>query len=334
MAHLSEHDQHLRAALAERYAIERQLGQGAFATVFLARDLRHDRPVAIKLLHAHYAESDAERRFHREIGLLGRLQHPNILPLHDSGRVLDQVFYVVPYVEGRSLRDRLDQERQLAIDDVVCIAREIADALAYAHRKGVIHRDIKPENILLSSTHAIVADFGVAFALDDGADRRLTRSGGGSPGTPLYMSPEQLAGRDVDARSDIYSLGLVVYEMVTGAPPFTGPGAMARRFTEVAPSCASVRAGVPEALERVIASALAFAPDDRFVTAEAMARALDDATRPDAQIVPVRPAPAFQLPPRAGVARLIGREADLANVTTLLSRSRLVTLVGPGGVGK
>jgi predicted ATPase len=325
----------LRHALADRYTIERELGHGSFATVFLGSDLRHDRLVAIKLLKPQYATGEHERRFGREIRLLARLQHPHILPLLDSGQVLDMLYYVVPYAREHSLGDRIERERQLPIDDVIRIACEVADALDYAHRNGVIHRDIKPENILLSDAHAILADFGIAFAADPAAGERLTRSSLGGIGTPLYMSPEQFAsGREADARSDIYSLGCVMYEMLTGTPPCVGTGAVMRRFTEPAPSCFGARPDVPAALDRIIATALAADPEERFNTAGLLARALEGLGRrsEDPGALPSESAAPGVL--EVTSSRLIGRESELVMLGTLLKTNRLLTLVGPGGIGK
>ena len=265
----------LRAALAGRYDIERELGKGAFATVYLAHDLRHDRRVAVKVLNVDARSGIPEMRFLREIKLLARLQHPNILPLHDSGHVLDLLFYVMPYVAGESLRERLGRERRMEIAAAVCIGREVADALAYAHRAGIIHRDIKPENILLSGAHPIVADFGIARVVDGVRIRQLTQTGFGSPGTPAYMSPEQmLGGAELDARSDIYSLGCVVYEMLGGQAPFSGPSGFARRFTEAPPSVRALRHDVPEHTDAAIRRAMARLPEERYATADELAEAL------------------------------------------------------------
>jgi serine/threonine-protein kinase len=266
----------LQASLADRYRIERELGRGGMATVYLAHDLRHDRPVALKVLHPELARVLGPERFLREIRLSARLQHPHILVVHDSGDADGQFWFTMPYVEGETLRSRLLREQQLPVSDALRITREVADALHYAHQHGVIHRDIKPENILLSGPHALVADFGIARALAPESDQRLTESGF-SLGTPQYMSPEQaLAERDLGPRTDIYSLGCVLYEMLTGEPPYTGPtpqAVLAKRLSEPVPH---VRTGreVPPALERAVTRALARSPADRFSTAAEFAAAL------------------------------------------------------------
>src|SRR5256714_15310465 len=204
----------LRAALRGHYDSERELGQGAFATVYLARDLKHERKVAIKVLHADPTSDIGELRFIREIRLLARLQHPNILALHDSGHVETLLYYVMPYIGGDTLRDRIDAEKQLPVEVACNIARDVADALSCAHGQGIIHRDIKPENILLSAGHPILADFGIARVIDLAGVRQLTRTGVASPGTPAYMSPEQLMGdKEPDGRSDTYMPGSVLFQM-------------------------------------------------------------------------------------------------------------------------
>ena len=233
----------LQEGLAGRYTVERELGRGGMAAVFLARDLRHDRLVALKVLHPELAMSIGTDRFAREIRFAARLQHPHILPVHDSGDVPGTggqptlLWFSMPYIDGESLRERLARDRQLPLAEAIRMTREVADALDYAHRQGLIHRDIKPENILLSGGHALVADFGVARALarDTGAHAALTGTGL-AIGTPAYMSPEQATGdQSLDHRSDIYSLGAVLYEMLAGEPPFGGPTAqaiLARVLTE------------------------------------------------------------------------------------------------------
>ena len=230
----------LARGLADRYRLERELGRGGMATVYLAQDLKHDRPVALKVLLPELAASLGPDRFQREIRLAARLQHPHILTVHDSGETAGQLWFTMPFVEGESLRDRLRRERQLPVEDALRITREAAQALQYAHDHGVVHRDIKPENLLLTKDgNTLVADFGIARAV--AGDEHLTQTGM-SVGTPAYMSPEQASGdKALDARTDIYSLGAVLYEMLAGEPPFTGPTAqaiIAKRFTgEVPRAC-------------------------------------------------------------------------------------------------
>ncbi len=267
----------LELAFANSYVIEREVGRGGMATVYLGRDVRHNRPVAIKVLHPELAASMGSDRFLREIRLAATLQHPHILGLYDSGDAGGLLYYVMPFVEGESLRDRLDREKQLPIDDALQIAREAASALAYAHSKGIVHRDIKPENVLLADGHAIVMDFGIAHAAQDAGAEKLTQTGM-SVGTPLYMSPEQAAGeRDLDGRSDIYSLGCVLYEMLIGEPPFRGPTALAilaRHSMEAVPSLQIVRNTVPDEVEDAVMCALAKAPADRYANATQFEKAL------------------------------------------------------------
>jgi TolB-like protein/Tfp pilus assembly protein PilF len=272
--------EHLRVILADHYRIERELGRGGMATVYLAEDLKHGRRVALKVLRPEVSHAFGADRFHREIGIAGRLQHPHILSLHDSGDAGGTLYYAMPFVKGESLRARLSRETQLDVTEAVGIASEVADALAYAHAAGVLHRDIKPENILLSAGHAIVADFGIARALDQAGADRLTETGL-TLGTPSYMSPEQASGSQVlDARSDLYALGCVLYEMLAGEPPFGGPTAqavLARHALDPVPSLRTVRSTIPTALEGVVTKALAKVPADRFATVEQFHRALASA---------------------------------------------------------
>ncbi|HEX3233101.1 MAG TPA: protein kinase [Gemmatimonadales bacterium] len=266
----------LRDALADRYVIERELGRGGMAVVYLAQDLRHDRPVALKILLPELAATLGPERFQREIRLAARLQHPHILTVHDSGETAGQLWFTMPFVEGESLRDRLRRERQLPVDDALRIATEAARALDYAHHHGVVHRDIKPENILLTQDGStLVADFGIARAL--GGNDGLTQTGF-AVGTPAYMSPEQAAGdRSLDPRTDLYSLGSVLYEMLAGEAPFTGPTAQAiaaKRLTEPPPSVRAVRPTVPPAVDEAIRKALAPVAADRFATVGQFAQAL------------------------------------------------------------
>ncbi len=250
----------VQAALAGGYTIERELGRGGMATVYLARDLKHSRPVAIKVLAPELAAALGRERFLREIETAARLTHPHILPLHDSGEADGFLYYVMPYIEGESLRDRLNREGQLPIEDAVTITGEVATALSYAHSRDVVHRDVKPENILLSEGQAIVADFGIAGAIDAAGGGKLTRTGL-VLGTPAYMSPEQGAGeRALDGRSDVYSLGCLLYEMLAGEPPFTGPTAqaiIAKRFTDPVPSVRRLRETVSVPMDQAIVKALA-----------------------------------------------------------------------------
>lgn len=248
----------LRENLVGRYSVEREIGSGGMATVFLARDIKHDREVAIKVLHPDLSASIGADRFEREIKLAAKLHHPHILGLYDSGIAADLLYYVMPFVRGESLRDRITREGMLPIDDAVRITLEVCDALGYAHAQGVVHRDIKPENILLSGDHALIADFGIARAATGAGQQKLTQTGM-AVGTPVYMAPEQSTGDTVGPTADLYSLGCMLYEMLAGEPPFTGPNAMAimaRHLMEQVPSVRVVRSAVPEELEHVIFIAL------------------------------------------------------------------------------
>jgi len=331
----------LSAALADRYRIEREVGQGGMATVYLAHDIKHNRKVALKVLRPDLAHAIGPERFLNEIETTANLRHPHILPLYDSGRAVGRVdgltagdvdaaaeqpaakpsnrqaeeflYYVMPFVEGESLRDRLNRERQLPLDEALRIAREVADALSYAHSRGVIHRDIKPENILLEHGHAVVADFGIARAVDAAGGDRLTETGM-AIGTPTYMSPEQAAGeRDLDGRSDQYALGCVLHEMLAGQPPFTGPtveSVIHQHLTVAPPPVTQLRPGVPAEIAGALQRALAKTPADRFNAVAQFADALGAASRHASDIVapPVRRRP----PQRrailavAGAALLLG----------------------------
>jgi len=267
----------LRVALADRYAVERELGRGGMAAVYLATDLRHERAVAIKVLQAELGSALGPERFLREIKTTARLTHPHILPLLDSGEADGLLFYVMPYVEGESLRERLQKQKQLPLEVALRIAREVAEALSYAHEQGVIHRDIKPANILLEADHAAVADFGIAQAIDVAGGERLTETGI-AVGTPAYMSPEQAGGgEELDGRSDLYSLGCVLYEMLAGVPPFAGATAQSllrQHLVADPPSVTAIRPTVPEWVADAISRALAKAPADRFETTTEFAAAL------------------------------------------------------------
>jgi TolB-like protein/Flp pilus assembly protein TadD len=269
----------LRSELAGRYTIERELGRGGMATVFLAHDLRHDRPVALKVMHPDLAHALGPERFLREIRLAARLQHPHVLSVLDSGEDAGHLWFTMPYVRGDTLRDRLRRERQLPVDDALRVTREAALALQHAHEEGVIHRDIKPDNILLTRDGStLVADFGIARALVAGEEAPLTQTGM-AVGTPAYMSPEQASGeRGLDARTDVYSLAAVLYELLAGEPPYTGPTAQvitAKRLSDPVPSVRRIRTSVPEHVDRALQRALSPAAADRFGSASAFARALE-----------------------------------------------------------
>ena len=267
----------LRAVLAERYTIDRELGRGGMGIVLLAQDRKHHRQVAIKVLNPEVAAALGRERFLREITTAAGLSHPHILPLHDSGEADGFLYYVIPYVEGESLRERLDRERQLPVEDALLIAREVADALNYAHGHNVLHRDIKPDNILLSGGHALVTDFGIARAITGGGGGQLTEVGT-LVGTPAYMSPEQVDGSPhIDGRADIYSLGCVLFEMLVGEPPFRGStltAVIANRLSAPTPSPRGLRESVPEAVDAAVRKAMANLPADRFSTAAQFAEAL------------------------------------------------------------
>jgi len=269
--------QRLSTALADRYTIEREVGAGGMARVYRAADLRHDRCVAIKVFRPELVASLGVERFLREIRIAAKLQHPHILPLFDSGAIGDLLFYVMPFVDGETLRHRLTRERQLPVEEALHLTREIGDALGYAHGLGIVHRDVKPENVLLAGGHALVADFGIAYAVSAAGGPRIT-GWGIAIGTPDYMSPEQaMAEPTLDGRSDQYSLACVLYEMLAGEPPFTGQTAQVtimRRLTDPMPSLRAARDTVPESIEGAIRRALARAPADRFATVTAFVEAL------------------------------------------------------------
>lgn len=269
----------LREALADRYAVERELGRGGMATVFLAEDRKHRRSVAIKVLHPELSAALGAGRFLREIEIAARLQHPHILPLYDSGSAAGFLYYVMPYVEGESLRDRLTREKQLGLEEALRIATEVAGALAYAHSRGVVHRDVKPENIMLSGGTAVVADFGIARAVSAAGEAGQLTQTGTIIGTPAYMSPEQASGStEVDGRSDQYSLACVVYEMLVGEPPFTGPtpqAVLARHSLDMVSPPSIVRSTIPDAVEAAVLRALSKLPADRYPTTALFAEALN-----------------------------------------------------------
>src|SRR6267143_1810211 len=267
----------LRSALADRYQIDRELGHGGMAVVFLAHELKHHRQVAIKVLRPELAQALGAERFLREIEIAAGLTHPHILPLHDSGQANGLLYYVMPFIEGESLRDRLTREGQLSVEEALQITREVAGALSYAHTHGVVHRDIKPENILLSGGVALVADFGIAQAVRSASTDKLT-STGMSIGTPTYMSSEQAAGQaPIDGRADQYSLACMLYEMLAGVPPFTGPtqqAVLARHAIDPVPPLRTLRSTTPVSVEQTVLRALAKSPADRFPTVGAFQEGL------------------------------------------------------------
>ncbi|MCH8811217.1 MAG: serine/threonine-protein kinase, partial [Gemmatimonadetes bacterium] len=276
---MSDAVERLNAALEGRYAIERELGEGGMATVYLADDLKHERKVALKVLKPELAAIVGAERFLAEITTTANLTHPHILPLHDSGEADSFLFYVMPYVEGETLRDRIDREKQLPVDEAVALASKVAGALQHAHEHGVIHRDIKPANILLQDGEPVVSDFGIALAVGAAGSNRLTETGL-SLGTPYYMSPEQATGdQTVGAATDIYALGAVLYEMLIGDPPYMGSTAQAILGRIIAGKVASAteeRASVPANVDAAIRKALEKLPADRFTSAQDFARALAD----------------------------------------------------------
>lgn len=321
MPEISDQLVRLNASLAERYRVERELGHGGMATVWLAHDLKLDRPVALKVLRPELAAVLGTDRFLREVRITARLNHPHILPLLDSGKADGFLYYTMPYVEGETLRARLSREKQLALDEALRIAREVADALSYAHSHDVVHRDIKPENILLESGHAVVADFGIARAIRAAGGDQLTETGI-ALGTPTYMSPEQAAGSaDLDGRSDLYSLGCVLYEMLAGHPPFTGTSAqeiVARHSMDAVPRLTAARPTVSVSVERAIQTALAKVPADRYATPIQFAEALQSGSQAvsDASVAG-RSRPARRLVRIAGPAIGIGL---LVILTAILTR--------------
>ncbi len=313
----------LRLTLAEHYAVTRELGRGGMAVVYLADDVRHDRQVAIKVLLPELAASLGGDRFLREIRVAAKLQHPHILPLFESGSRDGLLYYVMPFVEGESLRDKLNREKQLDIGDAIRLTSEVADALHYAHTQGVVHRDIKPENIMLSGGHALVADFGIAKAVSAAGGERLTQTGM-AIGTPYYMSPEQAIGEGLDGRSDQYSLACVLYELLAGQPPFTGPTPMAvlaRHSLERVPSLQIVRHSIPEGVELVIMRALEKVAADRYPNMGEFAEALRSAEIDRISIrTGARPVPTRELPlsPATENRRRRKRRLALAGIGVIL----------------
>jgi serine/threonine protein kinase len=325
---VTEAVQRLSSALADRYRIERELGAGGMATVYLARDIRHDRNVALKVLRPELSAILGAERFLQEIRTTANLQHPHILSLYDSGEAEGLVFYVMPYVEGESLRDRLRREHQLPVEDAVRIAGEVLGALDYAHRHGVVHRDIKPENILLHDGSALVADFGIALAVSRSEGGTRMTETGMSLGTPHYMAPEQAMGeREITPRADVYALGCVLYEMLVGEPPFTGPTAqaiVARVMTEAPRALTIQRHTIPPHVEAAVQAALEKLPADRFATAAQFAEAL---AKPGSQLLATRTSPAAARPPRG--SRLVAPLAVAAAAAAGLAAWALLRPLPP-----
>ncbi|WP_373067759.1 protein kinase domain-containing protein, partial [Gemmatimonas sp.] len=330
-------DPRLSVALADRYRLEREIGAGGMATVYLAEDLRHHRSVAVKVLRPELSATLEHDRFLREITTTAGLRHPNILPLYDSGEGAGFLFYVMPFVEGESLRDLLARDGQLPIEDVLRFADEIANALSHAHGRGIIHRDIKPENILIENGHAIVADFGIAQAVGVSGDEKLTVAGL-AIGTPTYMSPEQASGDVIDARSDLYALGCIVYEMLAGTPPFTGPTAIAvmmRHAIEPVPKLGTLRAAVSRPVIDAVERSLAKSPADRFASVEEWRRALSRASGSHPTASAPRAAPTISRPAPTPANALLGRDTALAQATERVAvGARVLTVTGTGGTGK
>ncbi|HEX4627157.1 MAG TPA: serine/threonine-protein kinase, partial [Gemmatimonadales bacterium] len=340
----------LSQGLTGRYRVERELGRGGMAIVYLALDEKHSRPVAIKVLRPEISSAIGAARFLREIQIAAQLNHPHILPLYDSGESDSLLYYVMPYVTGETLRERLERERQVSLHDAVQIGTEVASALSYAHVRDIVHRDIKPENILLSEGYALVADFGIARAITAAEDSGPVTTAGITVGTPLYMSPEQALAESVDGRSDQYSLGCVLYEMLTGRPPFGGTTAqavLAKHTLDPVPSIRAVRPDVPEALEQVIQISLAKQPADRHTTADTLERALQGSIT--GEVLTRRVARAE--PPGRRTRRramLAGLTVILAAVATLIARRphappaagpasssvAVIPFANAGGVGK
>ena len=284
----------LSAALAGQYSIERELGAGGMATVYLARDIKHDRQVAVKVLRPELAATLGPDRFPREIRIVAKLQHPHVLPLHDSGESAGFLYYVMPYVDGESLRTKLTREGQLPVHEAVRILREVVDALAYAHAQGVLHRDIKPDNVMLSGRHAMVMDFGVAKAVSDAGGEKLTTVGV-AVGTPTYMSPEQATGElHVDHRSDIYAVGILGYELLTGKPPFvahTAQAVLSAQVLERPKPVTDLRPAVPEPISDLLMKCLEKNPADRWQSAEEVLRALEVMATPSGGVTPTTTRP-------------------------------------------
>ena len=285
-----DHPSALAAALADRYRIVRELGAGGMATVYLAEDLKHHRQVALKVLRDDLTASLGKERFLREVSIAAGLTHPHILPLHDSGEAAGHLFYVMPYVDGPSLRQKLQRAGELPIADAVRVLRDVADAMAHAHKRGVVHRDLKPENVMLTERHAMVTDFGVAKALTEATGRQTLTTAGVALGTPAYMSPEQAtADPHMDHRSDVYSFGVLAYELLTGRTPFSGGSPqemLAAHVTTAASPVTNYRASIPPALAALVMKCLEKKPADRWQRAEELIPQLEAVLTPSGGTTP------------------------------------------------
>jgi eukaryotic-like serine/threonine-protein kinase len=323
----------LRTALEGGYELERELGAGGMATVYLARDRKHERRVAVKVLKPELAAALGTERFPREIRIVAQLQHPHIVPLHDSGEADGFLYYVMPYVEGESLRDRI-RRGPLPVNEAVRILREVVDALAYAHGLGIMHRDIKPDNIMVTGRHAQVMDFGVAKAVRDAGGQQLTTVGV-AVGTPMYMSPEQATGsNEVDARSDIYAIGILTFEMLTGEPPFTGPNAQAVLSSQVldpAPDVTTRRAGIPPAVAEVVRRCLEKDPDARWQSAEEILPLLENVGTPSGGVTPTDTRPVSVTRGRRRRARGLQIGAAALALVTVLGLGWMLRGAGEAG---
>ena len=334
---MTDSQSRLTEALAGHYTIEREVGAGGMATVYLAHDVKHDRKVALKVLRPELSAALGSERFPREIKFVAQFNHPHILSLYDSGEAIGFLYYVMPYVEGEALRDRLAREKQLPIADAIRIFKEVADALAYSHARGVVHRDIKPGNVLLSGRHAVVTDFGVAKAVTASATRDTMTTVGMAVGTPHYMAPEQAMGEaDIDQRADIYALGILAYEMLAGRTPFsaeTAQGILAAHVMEAPKELREVRPGVPEPLAQAIMKCLAKNPADRWQSADELLAHLDlIAATPSGGMTPTHTRPV------RGVGPLTARRARgpltwIAAAAVLLLAAGVAWLATRGGGG-
>jgi serine/threonine-protein kinase len=329
----------LVAALADRYQLERELGQGGMATVYLAQDLKHRRKVALKVLRPELAASLGPERFFREIEVAAKLQHPHILPLHDSGEAAGFLYYVMPYVEGHNLRGRLTREGELPIHEAVKLLAEVADALAYAHAQGVVHRDIKPDNVLISGRHALVTDFGVAKAVSEATGRQALTTAGIALGTPAYLAPEQAAADPhIDHRADIYALGVLGYELLAGRPPFIGLSAqevLAAHVTQAPEPVSALRPAVPEALGAIIMKCLAKRAADRWQSADELVAKLEQQLTPSAGMTPTqtRPIPAAEVATLPGAPHVGARWPWVAGAAALLLAAGALVLTRSAPAG-